>query len=636
MERLFLIDHSLRDTGGHHFDYVRSVANAARERGIGVTIGCHQDLAEADRANSTPLSESLHQLGDVRAVFRETVYQGESWLAGLRRSKRTGPLVDSDFAAKPDSGSKSRSWNILSGGWLSSLKQRLAHDRRERVIKHFSAGCRDFFYFQAPRAGDQVLVAAASELEVAGAVEFLAAHPDALMAKWHFLFHFNLFDGWTSEYESQRVAALRTRRELQAAIRKLPADSLRFYATTETLADQFNSLGAARFAALPYPISSDFLPANNAARSNSSMKFSSPSDAKPVTLVCAGATRREKGQASSLQGLVDQINGSLLQTGKAKLVVQRPEQKRLGKSWLELSLGDDERATSNSGSAATIGNPIEYAAHPLPRNEYRQLLGSADVGLFCYDARSYFSRCAGILVEMLACGKPVIVPAGTWLADQIQQPIQHHIKHFQGLNVSRNRCVYSDFLFDHENVPGPDGVWSFDEGPHPFVAAVDCERDDRVAVVRFDWHWPKQHGIYARVECIQRDAEDRMISETAQAIGTSRDDGSSRLMFRLQPDCHRVEWRLTNAFGRGTVMIRNFSMDLYSSQSVATECPVGAVGVIAASQQELPQCVAEVVAHISHYRKTAQQFSPAWIHRHHPQRTVDWMFGSSASSARAA
>ena len=373
----------------------------------------------------------------MRAVFPETVYQGDSWLAGLRRSKRNKPLVDGEL--------KSGIQGRVIGGWLHSFKQRMAKRRRQRIIAQFSAGCRDFFSAREPQLGDRVLVAAASELEVAGAVDFLKDHPQALKANWHFLFHFNLLDGWTSEYASQRAAMMRTRGVLHDAIRKLPAGTFHFHATTETIADQFNCLGTARVTPLPYPISSDLLLETNSDRSVAASEASwNLEAAAPVAFVCAGATRREKGQASQLQGLVDRIKEPLLLTGKAKLLVQRPSQKRFGKPWLELSLGDDHKgdgrdSQKQSASVSANTNPIEYAAHPLPRDEYRQLLRSADVGLFCYDSRSYFSRCAGILVEMLACGKPVIVPAGTWLADQIQQPIQLHVKRFQQQNVARTK-----------------------------------------------------------------------------------------------------------------------------------------------------------------------------------------------------
>ncbi len=631
MDKLFLIDHSLKDTGGHHFDYVRSVAESARKSGRSVSIGCHRKLLQNRKKSTVELKRSLEQLGDVRAVFRETVYQGDSWLAGLRNSKRARPLGQID--AGPT--------GFRNAQWLEPIRDLLDQRRRKRISRWFAAGCREFFHSLDPEQGDQVLVAASSELEVAGAADFLATRPAAMRANWHFLFHFNLFDGWTPEYESQRVAMVRTRRAMLMAMRKFPLDSMKLYATTETLADQLNCLGVARFDALPYPISSDFLPDNRSIQGPSATSFAIKE--RPVTLVCAGATRREKGQASRLQDLVNQIDEPLLQTGKANLLVQRPKQKRFGKRRLELSYGarsdiKDKSATNESFCDADTAakNPINYVTHPLPRDEYRQLLQAADVGLFCYDARSYFSRCAGILVEMLACGKPVVVPAGTWLADQIQQPIQQHVAEFQRLNSLRRRSEHSDFQFDRANVPGPSGVWSFDERSYPFGATIDCDDGDRAAVVRFDWHWPRQHGQYVRVECKQFDSNENVLSMTAQAIGVPREKSSPRLLFPLRPECRRMTFSLTNAFGTGTMTIRNFSMELYSSESVEKELPIGAVGVIAASPFELPQCVTEMVTHIDHYRKTAGYFSYEWINRHHPQRTVDRICTRQTLSARVA
>ena len=60
-------------------------------------------------------------------------------------------------------------------------------------------------------------------------------------------------------------------------------------------------------------------------------------------------------------------------------------------------------------------SPLEYFAHPLPDQQYVELIKTSDCGLLFYDSRAYFSRRAGVLGELLSCGKPVIVPAGSWL-----------------------------------------------------------------------------------------------------------------------------------------------------------------------------------------------------------------------------
>ena len=44
MANFFLIDHSLRRLGGHHFDYSRCVAEAANEAGFLTTIGVNRSI----------------------------------------------------------------------------------------------------------------------------------------------------------------------------------------------------------------------------------------------------------------------------------------------------------------------------------------------------------------------------------------------------------------------------------------------------------------------------------------------------------------------------------------------------------------------------------------------------------------
>src|SRR5690606_37144636 len=44
-----------------------------------------------------------------------------------------------------------------------------------------------------------------------------------------------------------------------------------------------------------------------------------------------------------------------------------------------------------------------------------------------YDARRYFARCSGVLLEMLIAGIPVIVPAGSWLSHQLRPEADRHL-----------------------------------------------------------------------------------------------------------------------------------------------------------------------------------------------------------------
>ncbi len=98
------------------------------------------------------------------------------------------------------------------------------------------------------------------------------------------------------------------------------------------------------------------------------------------------------------------------------MCLQRPKKKSLQKEKIELELPE----------LADCGRefpPVVYLPHPLERERYVELIRSTDIGLLFYDSRVYYGRRAGVLGELLACGKPVIVPAGCWLANQIQEPI---------------------------------------------------------------------------------------------------------------------------------------------------------------------------------------------------------------------
>ncbi|MGY8749052.1 MAG: hypothetical protein ACKVHR_13480, partial [Pirellulales bacterium] len=64
MANFYLIDHSLRSQGGHHFDYVRSLAEVSKKNGFSTQIGTHLDF------NKTRLdiNNELNGLGSIKSV----------------------------------------------------------------------------------------------------------------------------------------------------------------------------------------------------------------------------------------------------------------------------------------------------------------------------------------------------------------------------------------------------------------------------------------------------------------------------------------------------------------------------------------------------------------------------------------
>ena len=226
-----------------------------------------------------------------------------------------------------------------------------------------------------------------------------------------------------------------------------------------------------------------------------------------------------------------------------------------------------------------------------------------------------------MLGELLSCGKPVIVPAGSWLGNQIAEP---NFRYIDSLCNSRNECrtlEHDELSWSQRNVPLPGGILSFDEKNHPFELSFELEEGENAFVFEFDWHWPQNQGVYCRFE----------IEDGAQQIVGHRVNGMSPVGF-FQTDQSHVTLKMTNAFHDSTASIKQIAV--HALKVDANETPSGSVGVIASSADDIPRAIDEVVAHFEHYQKTAKMFSQSWCRQHEPKQTLSCLV--SAGSRRAA
>ncbi len=613
----YLIDHSLRTRGGHHFDYVRCLAEVSEQNGFNTQIGTHLDFAKMGQDDEN----ELNHLGAVKSVFRDTTYQSDSYLSGLQhltRGKSHQILTD------PPSG--------LGKRVRHSFKKHRHHRRREKFVCRFAMDCERFFEGNLHRPGDHAFLTTISELELMGLAVYLLNHPETTQTQWHLQFHYNLFEGRTPEYESQSNVAKAVRACCVAALSRLSSHSIHLYTTSTTLADQYNQLGIGQFESLPYPIAPAFRrkSATNTIRiaQNQPEPQMDPAMHEPIKITCPGEMRREKGQGSYLQSLIDNISEDLLATGLAEIAVQRPKKKLLStKQKIEL------RAPTVQDEHAPPQPSIKYYSHPLPDQQYVELIKNSDCGLLFYDSRAYFSRRAGVLGELLSCGKPVIVPAGSWLAEQVAEPIFEHgdqlIRDFKPIRTISTR----EFKWASDNVPLPGNILSFDQARHPFEFSLNRQADENLMILEFDWHWPESPGTFCRIDFTQQDHAGNTIKKMSRVVGHRRNNKKSNTTFELSPDTVKVEFSLTNAFHESTASIRRVQVKTTQLDTAHLSQPVGAVGIIASDEADLANCVREMVMHFDHYRETAEQFSIQWRARHEPQATFNFLVDTHQQSS---
>ncbi len=362
-----------------------------------------------------------------------------------------------------------------------------------------------------------------------GLAAYLSTQPRTLQVHWHLQFHYNLFEGRTPEYDEQLPVARAIQSCFDAALARVPNHAIHFYTTSDALADQYNRLGVGEFEVLPYPVSPAFCrhPERPATRrpADRELEIDAHTKSGPLRVTCPGGIRREKGHLNYLQPLVNKIWEPHLAPGNVKIVVQRPEPKWRGKQKLDLHLPQPDSVVGSDKS------PIEYLKHPLSDDDYIDFISSSDCGLLFYDSRIYFSRRAGVMGELLSCGKPVIVPAGSWLSEQIQGPIYEHVDRL--VDPLARQLGLSDVRCDFSNVPLPGGVVSFDQFRHPFVLNFEREAGETGFALSFDWHWPDVPGIFARIEVAEFDASGNSTGKARQVVGQRRELSDSTGVFCL-------------------------------------------------------------------------------------------------------
>jgi len=439
-------------------------------------------------------------------------------------------------------------------------------------VHSFAAGCAELFKALPLEEGDVVFAATMSELDFAGLSRWLAADSSSRRASWHVQFHLNLFRGREGDYASQERLAAKVRGVLAAALAPLGGHRLRLHCTTEALVRQYASLGVGNFEALAYPIDEAFVPRTDA-----------PGEARPLRVAFLGHNRREKG-TSHLQQLVGELWDPYLKSGRVQLVVQA----RPGKVHLVLPEDVPEGV-----------EPVVFAPVGLSRDRYVELVRDTDVGLLLYDAERYYTRCSGVLLEMLCAGVSVLVPAANWLSDQIAEPIQLHLDALAAAH-GPERPVASGTSF----------------GATPLRLRLDLEPPARDMLLSCTWSVPLAPGDFVALKARQLDAAGAELATSSHILGPRDGALPVRALVRIADGARTLELSLRNAY-----KAEDISLSRLTWTSIPKGQPAGAVGLIAADLAEAPAMVREMIEGREHYRRTARAFAAECQTRHNA-RTV--------------
>lgn len=245
---------------------------------------------------------------------------------------------------------------------------------------------------------DRIFIHTMAFTEIEDITQILASRSDAEIPEFHLLFRRDL-DESDAANESpvycRFIQALKLLSLLDLVRRKVF-----FYTDTEELTAQYSKASALPFKTLPVPFDTEAL--------EHAMAGASVDPEGPITIAYFGDARPEKGYQHlprTLKALYP-----LAKQGKLRFVLQ---------SNFNLPGGEPGIAEARDLLARFPRDYVELLMDPLPKEGYYEQLSASDIILIPYEASRYKARSSGIFAQALAAGKIPVVPAGTWMANEL-------------------------------------------------------------------------------------------------------------------------------------------------------------------------------------------------------------------------
>ncbi len=490
-------------------------------------------------------------------------------------------------------------WDMIGGAFARRRRREAALRRqRRRQAKAFARDTRRLLAKIGCHADDVFFLPTISPDDMLGLAEALGQTDHSSQASWHLLFRRNIYEGRRPGYGSQENQLEELRRIFQAFRDGCRGVAVRFYTDSDELSEQYGRLGVFEFHTLPIPHT--YSPDQRVPH------------AGPLRITYLGDARREKG-FHLLPQIIGDLRADYLETGRARFVVQCN---------YNIPEGEPEAVVARSQLESLPPAYITLYKNSLTSEEYRDLLLSADINLLLYEQANYYARSSGVLVESLAAGIPVIVPAGTWLARQFLSVYYRH----QEAIAERTRVLST--LRHHElswrryggSEEKLEEKGEFDVGfEDKLCCFVDRPAGATHMLVRIEFADPAGE---AYLYMTPLDWTEAAVTECKVALleAGERQRRAAHLL-RLPPGTSSVWLAVGSSHKESRTPLRGLQCDFLEAAS-QPPFPTGAVGLIYQHLSEVPELLREMIEHYPHYRQTATEFANHVRSFHNPERLV--------------
>lgn len=610
MARFVIFDQSLTGVGGHHFEQAVQLLRAADQFGCEPVLVTHLQFTQFDLF--PPHWTILPRFAD---ASYDCLSEYPIDLQGVPL-----PAAEGRSSGRDGRGAWGRMVHAVASGW------RIRH-RRGR-IERFADACEQVDEELMLRGTDRVILPTASLFDLLGLARFFQTARRLPTVTFHVLFHHGFLTGRQPEYAEQWATERNVRRQMDYLLRNVPRGQLRFYGITQRVADQFNRLSLARFDVLPFPV-----------ESSDSAEVRDVPSTRPLRMTCAGLLRREKGKAVAAP-LVRSLWGSELQSGRVQMVIQtnRRQARRI------VPPGASRGWSPRPELPLESHDPIIWLRHPLDRDAYLRALRNSDIALFLHDGRAYYSRCSGVLTEMLAAGVPVLVPAGSWLSDQVAESIYQHLDEVPGSvavvdHFAADQLTWERSALDVVGSDAPPATFVCGGEPHAAICRLTVPPGAASLWVALRWDDQGRGGTYLRLatRAIGGEGGGESWNETTTVLTPREGELPASTVIPLEPGAREVHLFVSNAYDDGAITVQPSSVKFLAQACCCSQgYPVAKVGLIYSHVSQIPAMVREIREHYAHYRDSARAFAAQWGRDHDAREIVARITAKDADVERAA
>ena len=441
MNKFIIIDHSLCNLQGHHYECSISVAEAAARSGYQPIILANRALSrsllsaeikilpvfDVDWFNQPIILEkekySKEKLENTKKkTFKEYInYQFYLWNYKYPRwsifgekvegsTKRSKEWLKKDWQLLRSIPLSNTLWGLLKIIWglirfilglslkvISKIGKNLGKPSHILTSKNqsFTETLAEILPTLNLTPDDQVLIHIFGIEQLEELYYFLEKCDRDLLPTYHLLFRRDTDEPLVINAKGMGLTVC-----LQAFYdSQLWPSKIRFYTDTEDLVKKYNALSFVKLSQVPIPFRQEKL-VNQLSKNAKDF----------IHIVYLGDARSEKGY-QYLPNLIDALWPNYVQPDKVRFTIQ---------SNYNIDGGEVEILAAKLALSQYPDSKVKLIENPLSPDDYYQLLASADIVILPYNPQNY-QRTSGVLTEALAAGKPVVVSNGSWLAQQVDE-----------------------------------------------------------------------------------------------------------------------------------------------------------------------------------------------------------------------